>query len=90
MLKKLPLKGMHYLYLLAKAAKVLGPFPIRWKTATVVLLPKILRPESATSKYKNPSSLLSAARWERPFYCAEEVVNARTPYQSPLGFRQEY
>jgi hypothetical protein len=38
---------------------VLGAFPIRWKMATVVMLPKTLKPESATSKYR-PISLLSA------------------------------
>jgi hypothetical protein len=39
MLKKMPLIGMHYLYLLIKSSMLLGAFTIRWKTAIVVMLP---------------------------------------------------
>jgi hypothetical protein len=59
MLKKSPLTRMHYLHLLVKAAMVLSAFSVLWKTATVVMLPKTLKPESVTSKYR-PISLLSA------------------------------
>jgi hypothetical protein len=37
----------------------LGIFPLRWKTATVVMLPGTPRPESTPGKYR-PINLLSA------------------------------
>jgi hypothetical protein len=50
---------MYYLYLLIKSSMLLGAFAIRWKTAIVMMLPKILKPESATRKYRH-ISLMSA------------------------------
>jgi hypothetical protein len=47
LLKKMPLIGMHYLYLLIKLSRLLGAFPIQWKTATVVMLSKTLKPSQS-------------------------------------------
>jgi hypothetical protein len=91
MLKKMPLIGMHYLYLLIKSSMLLGAFPIRWKTAIVVMLPKTLKPESASSKYR-PISLLSAAGKVGEAVLLrrlKEVVDARKALpEFQFGFRQ--
>jgi hypothetical protein len=78
MLKKLPLTGMHYLYLLVNYAVVFGAFSNQWKAAIVVMLPKTFKSESATSKYR-PISLLSAVGK------VGEVVDAR---EFQIRFRQ--
>ncbi|KAJ3626930.1 hypothetical protein Zmor_004130 [Zophobas morio] len=76
----MPLIGMQYLYLLIKALMLLGDFPIRWKTAVVVMLPKTLKPDLLAANSYRPLSLLSAVnKMNKTFllHSLKMVVDAR-------------
>jgi hypothetical protein len=91
MLYKMPLIGMRYLYLLMKSSKLLGAFPIRWKTAIDVMLPKTLKPESASSKYRPIRLLLAAGKLREAVLqrrLKEVVDSQKTCPEFQFAFRQ--
>ncbi|KAJ3616069.1 hypothetical protein Zmor_012078 [Zophobas morio] len=91
MLEKMPLIGMYYLCLFIKSSMLLGAFPIRWKAATVVMLPKTLKPETASSKYRPISLLLASGEVSEAvlLHRLKEVVDSRKDLQEfQFKFRQ--
>jgi hypothetical protein len=82
---------MRYLYLLVKSAMFPGTLSIRWETATVVVLPKTLKPESATSKYRSISLLSAVGKVGDAVLlrCLKEVAEAWDALpECQFGFQQ--